>query len=385
MPDDDAGQPGKASDIGNILADPNLRFPEHPRLTEDLLVYAMPDGLGVQIRGVVEPLVVRGRQASEAILFLSSISARGLSLPEILKAAPSTIPESSILRALLVLHSRGLIVDAFPDQRLGNETASPTPAEAKAALFWSRHLGISGSCASSAAVAKSFASSAIMLLGNGLFCAVLLETLVRSGFFNIMVLNWRNCAIVRDAFYALDGSLRRGEHVQIDSLAELRNFESDRFQPSLFVTALRVASDDVFEEVNRVCLRNRWPCLRGAETPEQFEIGPLVQPYESACLTCMRLRRRGVTEFPIEETLFQDHFEQNASKLLVLDGGALNGEAAAVALVPAGMLAMECIRVASAVSPPALVNSQISFRPLDGEIVRNRILRVPHCPDCQVS
>lgn len=385
MPDDDAGQPSKTSDIRNILADPNLRFPERPSLAEDLLVYAMPDGLGVQVRGVVEPVVVRGKQASEAILFLSSISTRGLSLPEILKAAPSTIPESSILRAFLILHSRGLIVDAFLDRGPGNETAALTPVEAKAALFWSRHLGISGSCASSAAVAKSLASYAVILFGNGLFCALLLETLVRSGFSNIVVLNWRSCAIVREAFSALNGALHHSSHVQIESLAELRNFESDLLHPSLFVTALRITSDDVFEEVNRVCLRNRWPCLRGSETPEHFEIGPLVQPYETACLTCMRLRRRGVMEFPIEEKLFQDHFKQNAKEFLVLDGGALNGEAAAVALVPVGMLAMECIRVASAISPPTLVNSQISFRPLDGEIVRNRILRVPHCPDCQGS
>jgi hypothetical protein len=385
MPDDGARQSGEASDIRNILADPNLRFPERPRLAEDLLVYAMPDGLGVQIRGVVEPLIVRGQQASEAILFLSSVSARSLNLSEILKAAQPTISEDSILRAFLILHSRGLIVDAIADRRFSDETSRPTSVEAKAALFWSRHLGISGSSASSAAVAKSLASCAIVLLGNGLFSALLLETLVRSGFQQIVVMNWRSCAIVRDAFSALCAPLHRASHMQIDSFAELRSLESDPFQPNLFVTALRIASDDVFEEVNRLCLRNRWPCLRGVETPEHFEIGPLVQPYDSACLTCMHLRRRGVMEFPIEEKLFQNHFEQNAREFLVLDGGALNGEAAAGALVPVGMLALECIRVASAVSPPALVNSQISFRPLDGEIVRNRILRVPHCPDCQVS
>jgi bacteriocin biosynthesis cyclodehydratase domain-containing protein len=299
-----------------------------------------------------------------------------------LTAAPSTIPEIAILRAFLILHSRGLIVDAAADGSAPISGAALT-LEAKAALFWSRHLGISGSCVSAAVLGQSVASHTIALFGNGLFCALLLEALIRSGFANVVVLNWRGCAIVRDAFSSLGPLLRRGEHIEVGSATELGDVLRGAREPDLLVTALRIATDDIFEDVNRLCLRNRWPCLKGAETPESFEIGPFVQPYDSACITCAHLRRRSAMAFPIEEKLFQDHLRQTARASGGSTAGVFNGEAAASALVPVGILAMECIRIATTISLPTLLNSQITFKPLGGEITKNRILRVPHCPDCQ--
>jgi bacteriocin biosynthesis cyclodehydratase domain-containing protein len=383
MPDDDSGETAEIRNVRTTLADPNFRFPQRPRLADDTLVYVMPDGLGVQVRGVVEPMIVRGGQASAAIQFISSMSAQGLTLDEILNAAPSTVPQIAILRAFVVLHSRGLIIDAAADGSRPNSGAALT-LEDKAGLFWSRHLGISGSCVSAAALGRSVASHTIALLGNGLFCALLLEALIRSGFANVVVLNWRGCATVRDAFSWLGPSLRRGEHIEVGSAMELSDVLRGAREPDLFVTALRIATDDVFEAVNRLCLRNQWPCLKGAETPESFEIGPFVQPYDSACLTCAHLRRRSAMDFPIEEKLFQDYFKQ-ARASGTAETAAFNGEAAASALVPVGMLAMECIRIATAISLPTLLNSQITFKPLSGEITKNRILRVPHCPDCGSS
>src|SRR5580692_8140352 len=99
MPDDNSGETAEIKNVRATLADGNFRFPQRPKLPDDTLVYVMPDGLGVQVRGVVEPIIIRGRQASEAIQFIASVSARGLTLPEILKVAPATIPESAILRA----------------------------------------------------------------------------------------------------------------------------------------------------------------------------------------------------------------------------------------------------------------------------------------------
>jgi hypothetical protein len=382
MPDDDSGETAEIRNVRATLADPNFCFPQHPKLPDDTLVYVMPDGLGVQVRGVVEPVIIRGRQASEAIQFISSISAQGLTLDAILTAAPSTIPEIAILRAFLILHSRGLIVDAAADGSAPISGAALT-LEAKAALFWSRHLGISGSCVSAAVLGQSVASHTIALFGNGLFCALLLEALIRSGFANVVVLNWRGCAIVRDAFSSLGPLLRRGEHIEVGSATELGDVLRGAREPDLLVTALRIATDDIFEDVNRLCLRNRWPCLKGAETPESFEIGPFVQPYDSACITCAHLRRRSAMAFPIEEKLFQDHLRQTARASGGSTAGVFNGEAAASALVPVGILAMECIRIATTISLPTLLNSQITFKPLGGEITKNRILRVPHCPDCQ--
>src|ERR1700733_14665054 len=124
MPDDNSGESAAIMGARATLADPNFRFPQRPKLPDDAFVYVMPDGLGVQVRGVVEPTIIRGKQASEAIRFISSISAQGLSLPEILKAAPATIRESAILRAFVILHSRGLIVDAATDGSVLDSSAA---------------------------------------------------------------------------------------------------------------------------------------------------------------------------------------------------------------------------------------------------------------------
>jgi len=382
MPDDNSGESAAIIDARATLADPNFRFPQRPKLPDDALVYVMPDGLGVQIRGVVEPTIIRGKQASGAIQFIASISAQGLSLPEIVKAAPTTIPKSAILRAFIILHSRGLIVDAATDGS-GPDSSAADTVEGKAALFWSRHLGVSGSCASAAVMARSLASHKVALFGDGLFGALLLEALVRSGFSNLVVLNWRGCPIVRDAFSSLHPVLQHAEHTEVASAKMLRDIARGVGEPSLLVTALRVATDDLFEEVNRLCLRNRWRFLKGAETPEYFEIGPFVEPYDSACFTCAHLRKRSTMDFPIEERLFQKHWKQEAKNPDTKKATALNGEATASALVPVGILAMECIRIATTISLPTLLNAQMTFKPLSGELAKNRILRVPHCPDCQ--
>src|SRR6202034_1547051 len=136
MPDDNSVESAAIINAKTTLADPNFRFPQRPKLPDDVFVYVMPDGLGVQVRGVVEPTIVRGKQASGAIQFIASISAQGLSLPEILKSAPTTVRESAILRAFIILHSRGLIVDAATDGS-GPDSSPADTVEGKAALFWS--------------------------------------------------------------------------------------------------------------------------------------------------------------------------------------------------------------------------------------------------------
>ena len=88
-------------------------------------------------------------------------------------------------------------------------------------------------------------------------------------------------------------------------------------------------------------------------------------------------------DFPIEEGLFQKHWKQEAKNPDTEKAAALDGEATASALVPVGILAMECIRIATTISLPTLLNAQMTFKPLSGELAKNRILRVPHCPDCQ--
>ena len=49
------------------INDPNLRFPEKFALIEDLDVFEMPDGLGLQLRGGATNLVIRGQLAMLAV------------------------------------------------------------------------------------------------------------------------------------------------------------------------------------------------------------------------------------------------------------------------------------------------------------------------------
>lgn len=51
----------------SFLKESGTNFPSRPKLVEDILVFQMPDGLGMQFRGLPNPLVLRGALAERIL------------------------------------------------------------------------------------------------------------------------------------------------------------------------------------------------------------------------------------------------------------------------------------------------------------------------------
>jgi bacteriocin biosynthesis cyclodehydratase domain-containing protein len=146
----------------------------------------------------------------------------------------------------------------------------------------------------------------------------------------------------------------------------------------LIVTATCDAPSALFRGVNDVSLRARVPWLYGNADASAIDIGPLVQPYESACYACLEVRRRSAQEFPIENELYADRLagERDAGERV------LTGEAVWPATLAASMLVGETFRVISGLAAATLIDTVLRVLPVSGTIEANRVSRVPRCPSC---
>src|SRR5262245_3299143 len=92
-----------------MLKDHNLRFPERPRIIEDLRTFHMPDGLGVQFRGLEMPVIVRGLHAGAALGYLLPALDGTRTLEDLLAGCPESLPAGVMLQTVSLLHTKGLL------------------------------------------------------------------------------------------------------------------------------------------------------------------------------------------------------------------------------------------------------------------------------------
>ena len=146
----------------------------------------------------------------------------------------------------------------------------------------------------------------------------------------------------------------------------------------LVVTATRNAPDALMEAVNRTCLRAGVRWLRADEDASGFDIGPFVDPWSSACFTCLVLRRRSMQEYPIEDQLAQ----HDLATARAAGATTPQGESIASATLGASLVVGEVVRVVTNLAGPTLLNAVLHVSPMTGTIERNQVLRVPRCEAC---
>ena len=381
--------PGTAADLESRglfaqLLDPNLRLPERPVFLPDLDVFEMPDGLGFQFRGGEAPVLLRGRRVASIVQYLR-ISLDGVcTIERLLSGAPSDVPSAALARTLLLLHSKGVLVSAEAPVA----TATPSPADASSIdsetlnrqqLYWGRHLGLTRSASSSKEVERRLASARIVLVGTGIFGSVTSDLLIRSGFQHIKVLAWND-----------DGVLERSADKTPVPLLGFHRLPSTSFDPALLllsdwcdgadllITATCDAPSALFQSINDLLVHSRTPALYGNTDGSAIDIGPLVQPYETACYACLALRRQSAQDFPIESELYEEHraTERDSSERVLV------GEAVWPATLAASLLVGEACRFISGLAPATLIDNVIRVLPVSGTMEQNHIVRVPRCPTC---
>lgn len=162
--------------IRGILADRNLRFPDHPRLVPDLHVFAMPDGLGIQFRGGPFPTVLRGPKAQTTLECLLPLLDGSRTVDMILAALPAEIAAETVLRTLLLLHQKGLLAGA------SQQAEREQTRDASQLLFWGRHIDITRNARNAEELNRRIETAHLILVGTGLFGTLVYEALVRTGF-----------------------------------------------------------------------------------------------------------------------------------------------------------------------------------------------------------
>ncbi|MGH7071675.1 MAG: TOMM precursor leader peptide-binding protein [Acetobacteraceae bacterium] len=360
------------------LFDLNMHFPDRPVFVTDLEAFEMPDGLGFQFRGLEAPVILRGESAGAVVAHLRQSLDGHLTREQLVRAGPLGVPTTTFVRALLLLHSKGLLVSADagqvpPSRSLDGATLS------RQLLYWGRHLGITRSAGSAGEVERRLEMARLILVGGGMFGAATCDLLGRSGFLHLEVMGWND-----------DGALERSVGLSPQRPVGFQRMPTTAPDPALkllrewiesadlLITATTDAPARLFEGINDLALKARKPWLYGNADGSALDIGPLVVPYETGCFTCLDLRRKSACEFGFENEFHEERLasEREASKRV------LAGEAVWPASLGASLLTGEVCRLITGLAPPTLADTMLHVLPVAGTMEWNRFARVPRCPAC---
>lgn len=361
------------------LRNPDLRFPPLPRIVPDLDHFTMPDGLGIQFRGGETPVIIRGRFAEATLRFLLPLLDGTHTVEGLLARCPPGVPGIVVLRALELLHRKGLLTSADDVHASQASHGTNDKAMHRQLLYWGRHLDLTRSARSATAVQQRLTAARIVLVGTGMFGITTYDLLTRSGCGNVAVLDWNDDGFLHATLAASPTPPRELVHLNttaVDRAAkQVRTWADDA---DLIVTATCDAPAALFRALNRIALSRQTPWLHGNVSGSQAEIGPYVLPDDSGCYRCMELRRASVQDFAIEEHLYQEHLaeERDAAMRVPL------GESLWAATLAASLLVGEVIRSLTELALPTLLNTVLQLHPVSGDLQANTFLRVPRCPDC---
>jgi bacteriocin biosynthesis cyclodehydratase domain-containing protein len=362
------------------LEDHNLRFPRHPRLTEDVRIFEMPDGLGFQFRGLEVPVIVRGRRAQACLDWMLPIMDGARTVADIVALRPSELDEELILRTLLLLHGKGLIA---PEARFvppapegwGTETLR------RQELFWGRHLDIARNAGSGAEIQSRIGQTRVGVLAMGLIGAVTADVLARTGFAGLWVLGWGDggfaASSVQESAWPARETARVDDRSTTAAIDVLEHWAEDI---ELLVSATFEAPRALQRAINEWAVAAGIPWLRANVDGGRIDVGPLVHPEVAGCYRCMEMREASIGEFAIEDELYHRALANER-----LAPSAPKGESLPAATVAAGMLAAEAVRVVTGVSPPTLTGSVLSVSSLSSRVDFHRFLPVPRCLVCHRS
>lgn len=351
----------------SFLKEGGTNFPKRPKLAEDLLIFQMPDGLGMQFRGLSNPVVLRGALAETLLPKLMPLLDGKNEVSELIEKLAPEASAGDVADLLKNLFTRGAIADA-------EEVRMENAVDRKNQLFFGRRLGVTRNNGCASEVLEKLARSPIVVIADGLLGSSVLDLLIRSGFRNLAVAALRTDASAQELFSGFP------EEIQIDyidgSEDAVEGFMQSRINSAeLVVAALRSVPQSVFASINELCVQAQVQWLRAHDNGSNIEVGPYVNPHDSPCFECMLVRQISGGDYAVEEELFQNFLEEQSSV------HQLSGESIGLATQAAAYLAQESVRIVSAIEKPCLDGGVVTFHS-DGNIEQNWFIRVPRCAVC---
>jgi bacteriocin biosynthesis cyclodehydratase domain-containing protein len=130
----------------------------------------------------------------------------------------------------------------------------------------------------------------------------------------------------------------------------------------------------LFDAVNQACLATRTRWLRVAVSATSAQLGPTVVPYETACYTCLDLRRQ------THEAELDGYLSYRAAAGSI--EGVRDDGTAALSWVVSGHVALEITRIIVGHAPPATFGRYYEFSATSLVATAHDVLRVPRCSSC---
>lgn len=263
-----------------FTADPQMRLPHRPRMSEDL-VRLWPNRQTMVALGGLGEIVLRGKSVGTLLPTLLPLLSGRWSVPEIVERVPGVRP-GAVEDALFLLYTQGLLEDAQVS------ATHLTPALVRAfdsqLKFYSRYVDHTRAARSRYEVLDRLQSCTVTLLGDGGAARRVLDDLLALG-------------LGRARLVALDGAdpawlALEAPHAQIERLAagadgalppevaaesDLLLLVSDRPRPALT------------RALNRLALERGLTFLRALLGAAAVEIGPALFPGQSSCYECAHL------------------------------------------------------------------------------------------------
>lgn len=373
--DEDAG-------YASLISDKNLRFPANPTFLPDLRIFELPDGLGFFIRGSAEPVLLRGREVGPALNYLRKALTGETSFDELLAQRPNGLTKAVILRTLWVLHMKGLLCEKGADLLTSQaEKSDRLQNYERQLLYWGRYLTVTGSNATAKEVEIRLQNATIGIIGAGQLCGVTCDLLSRIGCGRINILTDGSDSNHEFELFASVADSITIERVELGKYGEGgRNFiEKNAALFDLLIVISRHCPRRALLELNRAAISNDVPTLFTQETPEGYDIGPLVIPRSSACLACKEAREISAHPFAIEEELYQKELEKDVA----MTGGL--GEDLVSSTFVATLIVAEIRRFITKIDRPTLTDRLVSVRHPLAALNQHSLVRVPRCEHCYVA
>lgn len=335
-----------------------------------MIVYEMPDGLGIQFRGLRAPLVVRGDLVSGIVEWLFPLLDGKTHADEILKRRPQSISETDVKRVLMQLYMKGVIV--APDT--GSPAVSNDLVLERQLFFWGRQISATRFNDSADEVVSKLSGASLLLIAEGLLGAVTLDLLLRMGIGNINLVDASPDQFVSKSFPQPRDGLREIEQAP-NADAILKKLTDTLPFSDLVVSVLRNAPESTMLLLNEECVRMRKSWLRVHDDGSGIEVGPYVLPHQTPCFACMLSRQVGVNDNAVEEELYQQALTRGDIKQ------ALKGESLSSASLAAGYVAQEVTRILTGLARPVTDGCLVRFG-FDGAIDRWMFRKVARCQAC---
>ncbi|MBC8000509.1 MAG: TOMM precursor leader peptide-binding protein [Leptolyngbya sp.] len=354
----------------SFFREKNTNFPSKPKVIEDLDIFEMPDGLGMQFRGLSNPVVMKGLLVDSLLPLLLPLLDGTRDLSAITKSLPVNTDFDDVAALLMNLFIRGIIVDEETNDSKVDNFA--TLANQRQRLFWSRRLGVTRLNRTSLEVDTKIKTAKILLIAEGLLGAKVFDLLAICGFQNIELITVNNDPEL-DRLYAEIGVSPQNFSDQIEVLkaAVLKKIDGQHF----VIAAVRNCSNDLVETINELCINHSIEWLRVQDNGSGIECGPYVNPHHSPCFACMLTRQISVNDNAVEEELYQQKLSvgQNVS--------VLKGESISLICTAASYAIQDVERILTGLETPFLGGRVVKFSS-DGNIESSNFLRVPGCEIC---